>query len=738
MSGSNSNTKRSFIGAAISTAASPLSNNFELNCRSPVTPRTPRRPSRLENRRPNGLYVNTESARYSFYNNGAYIRTPQALSRATKNNHGQSTYAEDQNGLRSPGSSTTLVPSSTENSFFLSTTPSYPTRKTSSSKLGTCSAISLILGKTVGVGIYSIPASIYVSVGSVGMALLMWILGALLSFCGLAVYLDLGTAMPKSGGERVYLERIFKRPYMLSTCMFLSYVILLGFSAPNAIVLGNYVMYALGVEINRWNVRVIAVGVITFLCFIHKHYPRIGLRIINVLGVGKMLILAVVILCGVAGAALGIGATNSVTAPLLNGRRLATSNELHTMGSTAQRNFSNIFEGSSTQPYDYATALLKVLYCFRGYSTANTVLSSVRNPIPTLKVAAPVALSLVSIGYILFATSLFLIVELSDFKSSGTTITGHFFRNIFGEVLGERILPCFIIISAFGNIAATSFAQARVNQELGKDGLLPLSHFFQGRSSICNGVEASPTAGLFIHWLVSVLVILVPPPGEIYNFLVDIGGYPVSVISVAISGGLLYLQLSPGEKYDSPFRARKTYTSIFMLSNCLLLILPWVKPTHSKGNSRFPYYAYPATALAILGSGAVYWIWWAKLKSLISASQSPEQGGRRHKTNASYDARRGRHSGDDERRELLEPERPEEREEGMRKRVPCACQGCLLRREKEGCQNQESTQKRTQNQNLQPEQSDEAVTDTNKAPAAKELGPCRCEGCCSRRHQSVS
>ncbi len=73
--------------------------------------------------------------------------------------------------------------------------------------------------------------------------------------------------------------------------------------------------------------------------------------------------------------------------------------------STAQRNFSDIWAGSSTQPYDYATALLKVIYCFRGYSTANQVLSDVKNPVRTLKIAAPIALSLVSIACISDQTS---------------------------------------------------------------------------------------------------------------------------------------------------------------------------------------------------------------------------------------------------------------------------------------------------------------------------------------------
>jgi len=514
------------------------------------------------------------------------------------------------------------------------------------------------------------------------MTLLVWIIGALLSFCGLAVYLDLGTAIPRSGGERVYLERIFRRPQMLATCMFMAYVVLLGFSAPSCIVLGEYALYALDVEPNRWNARSIAVAVITLLCIIHSRYPRIGLKIINVLGIGKMLILAIVILSGFAGMAMGVGSQIS-----------SHPTDTVIVSSTAQRNFSNLFINSSTQPYDYATALLKVLYCFRGYSTANSVLSSIRDPIPTLKIAAPVALTLVSILYVLFVISLFLVVELPDFKSTGIIITGHFFRNVFGEVLGERILPCLIIVSAFGNIAATSFAQARVNQELGKDALLPFSSFFAGRSNRWH-TEEPPTPGLFLHWLVSVAVIIVPPPGEIYNFLVDIGGYPVSVIAVSISAGLLYLQFTPSERWDSPFKAKKIYTVTFLLSNCLLLILPWVKPLQDKKDSKFPYYAYPATALAILGSGVCYWIWWARLSSSMA-----RKGGNKFP----LWARRRKISGDgvfkqgdglfvgntnqQEMQSLLKPRSPEDfsawrvkDKEDFQMLGPCACEGCERRR----------------------------------------------------------
>lgn len=688
---------RSFIGGAISTAASPLRNNFELNCRSPVTPRRPRPSGHDDNHR--GLYVNTEQSRYGAYSNSPYVSTPRSIPIASPTKR-QSVYHTRHNE-DAISSSTTLV-SATLSSQFLPSTPHYTPPPTG--KLGTFSAINIILGKTVGVGIYSIPSSIFLSVGSIGASLTLWILGSLISFCGLAVYLDLGTTIPRSGGERVYLERIFRKPRMLATCMFMSYVVFLGFSTPNCIVLGEYVMYALDVEANRWNVRTVAVAVITLLCIIHARYQDFGLRIINVLGVGKMLILVVVIISGIAGALMGVGSTASSSSiarrRLMDGtwsidaQFLSRENEDGVAGlSTAQRNFSNIWAGSSTQPYDYATALLKILYCFRGYSTANQVLSEIRNPIPTLEIAAPIALSLVSAGYVLANVAYFLVVEKEDFRTAGVVVAGHFFKNIFGQVMGENILPLFIIISAFGNIAATSFAQARVNQELGRDGLLPFSKFFSGHSRRHSRKESDaesdedekpPIPGLFLHWLVSVLVIVVPPPGEIYNFLVDIGGYPVSVISVAISLGLLYLQMKPKENWQSPFKARKVYILVFALSNCLLLVLPWVKPRderEGKEEGKFRYYAYPATALAILASGVVYWVWWAKVKSMFSVDRR-DLAWERETVPMMRLGKYGSNDGEEETMGIMAEDgedeagsREHELEErdAVRKRAPCGC-----------------------------------------------------------------
>jgi L-type amino acid transporter 9 len=69
--------------------------------------------------------------------------------------------------------------------------------------LGITSTTLLIVGRIIGTGIFSTPSSITESVGSVGAALMLWVLGLALSFAGLFVWLEFGCMFPRSGGEKV-------------------------------------------------------------------------------------------------------------------------------------------------------------------------------------------------------------------------------------------------------------------------------------------------------------------------------------------------------------------------------------------------------------------------------------------------------------------------------------------------------------------------------------------------------
>ena len=102
--------------------------------------------------------------------------------------------------------------------------------------LGVISCTLLIIGRIIGTDIFSTPSSILSGVGSIGASLMVWVLGFVLAFCGLFIWLELGTMFPRSGGEKVYLEMAYKKPKYLATAVYAVNAILLGFTASGCIV----------------------------------------------------------------------------------------------------------------------------------------------------------------------------------------------------------------------------------------------------------------------------------------------------------------------------------------------------------------------------------------------------------------------------------------------------------------------------------------------------------------------
>jgi len=90
-------------------------------------------------------------------------------------------------------------------------------------QLGLLSAISLIFNMVIGTGVFAGPSIILNSSGSVGMTFVMWILGALVAAAGTAVDIEFGTGLPRSGGEKVYLEYVYRRPAFMISCVYALY-----------------------------------------------------------------------------------------------------------------------------------------------------------------------------------------------------------------------------------------------------------------------------------------------------------------------------------------------------------------------------------------------------------------------------------------------------------------------------------------------------------------------------------
>src|SRR5256712_138207 len=76
-------------------------------------------------------------------------------------------------------------------------------------RLGLWSAVAVVVGSTIGSGIFRTPAAIAQRVDDVPLFLLSWVLGGAVTLCGALTYAELAALFPRSGGIYVFIREAF-------------------------------------------------------------------------------------------------------------------------------------------------------------------------------------------------------------------------------------------------------------------------------------------------------------------------------------------------------------------------------------------------------------------------------------------------------------------------------------------------------------------------------------------------
>jgi amino acid transporter len=308
------------------------------------------------------------------------------------------------------------------------------------------SAYILVISRVIGSGIFATPGAIVREVGSVGLALTLWVVGAAAAACALAVALEYGSMLPRSGGDKVYLEFTYRRPRFLATTVISVLVVCLGLTASNCVVFSEYTLFALGVQEPSEGLRKgLAVGLLTVVTVVHGCFRKIGIRIQDALGWTKIGLVVFMIVSGLY--------------VVVSGQRLDDPETLSPEG---------IWAGSNWNWGVMSTALFKVFYSFAGLDNANNVLNEVKDPVKTIRSVSLTALVTSCLLYLLINVAYFMVVPMTIIKSSGELVGALFFERVFGRDLGGIILPLAVALSAAGNVMVVAFAMVSLQAELKK------------------------------------------------------------------------------------------------------------------------------------------------------------------------------------------------------------------------------------------------------------------------------
>jgi len=308
-------------------------------------------------------------------------------------------------------------------------------------KFGLNTAISLVVANMVGTGIFTSLGFQVISLKSGFALLLLWLIGGISALTGALAYAELGTSMPRSGGEYHFLSKIY-HPFLGFTAGWISFII--GFAAPTAaasIALGSYFTAALNIDATLLGIslnRIIAVIVIILITALHSSDKTAGAYFQNIFTALKIITL------------LGL-----ITLGLLS---------VHSQPLSFSVNRESLLEIVSPA---FAISLFFVSYSYSGWNAAAYIAGEMKNPGKNIPRSLVTGTLIVTLLYIL-TTYVFLKVIPIE-AMTGKIEIGYIFGNqIFGEktsiIMG--LLFSLLLLSTVSSMIITG---PRVTQVMGED-----------------------------------------------------------------------------------------------------------------------------------------------------------------------------------------------------------------------------------------------------------------------------
>ncbi|OCF60250.1 high-affinity methionine permease [Kwoniella mangroviensis CBS 10435] len=450
--------------------------------------------------------------------------------------------------------------------------------------VGWWSALFLNITMLIGTGIFSFPSSLLKSLGSVGLALVYWPIGLLISLAGNSVYLEFASYFPsRSGAEVVYLEQAFRKPKYFFPVAFAVQTVILSFVSSNVIVVASYIFKMTDRTPSGWESKGVGIAALTILCLPILLSTKWTLRLSNFCGVAKIITMLLIITRFVA---LG-GHLNAVPDP--------------------KANFRNAFQGTTNNGYNLSNALVSIIFSYGGYTNSFNVANEIKNPIRTIKKTANTAVIFVAVLYLLANIAYFAVLTKAEIKGSTQVTASIFWQKLFGAraAKGLTILP---VLSASSNILTTMVGHTRMIREIGRQGVLPFPKFW-----VTTWPFGTPTGAIIAIWVVSFIIIVAPPAGTAFNFIVALQNYPSSFFLALMTFGF-----DVRKNLNLPRPEYRSWTVVllfFLAANLFLIIMPWVPPPGGINNSSFGFF-YGASSLAGLGIVflcALYFVLWSKL-----------------------------------------------------------------------------------------------------------------------------
>ncbi|CAH0393815.1 unnamed protein product [Bemisia tabaci] len=400
-------------------------------------------------------------------------------------------------------------------------------------EIGLLDGVAIIVGVIVGAGIFVSPKGVIENAGSAGLGLIVWFLSGGLSMIGALCYAELGTMIPKSGGDYAYINEAFGP---LPAFLFLWVALMVILPSSNAITALTFAQYILqpiwpDCEPPYLAVRLIAAVVVCLLTAINCYNVKWVTKVQNVFTLTKIFALMTIILSGLW--LVVNGKTEKISRP---------------------------FEGSNYDPGHLALSVYSGLFSFAGWNYLNFVTEELKNPYENLPKAICISLPLVTVVYLFTNVAYFVALTKDEIlKSSAVAVT--FANRLFGPM--AWVMPLFVACSTFGGLNGAIFASARLFFVGARNGHLPKA------IALINVKHSTPVPSLIFMCSVTLCQMLIK---DIYS-LITYTVFVEALLTLFSITGLLWLRVKRPNA-QRPIKVNIILPLIFFVICSFLVVLP--------------------------------------------------------------------------------------------------------------------------------------------------------------------
>uniref|UniRef100_H3APS3 Solute carrier family 7 member 10 n=1 Tax=Latimeria chalumnae TaxID=7897 RepID=H3APS3_LATCH len=300
-------------------------------------------------------------------------------------------------------------------------------------------------GNIIGSGIFISPKGVLEHSGSVGLALIIWVLGGGITILGSLCYAELGVAIPKSGGDYSYVTEVFGG---LAGFLLLWSAVLIMYPTSLAVIaltFSNYVLQPVFPDcIPSYHAsRVLSTVCLLLLTWVNCSSVRLATRIQDVFTAGKLLALGLIIVIGLV--------------------QICREKVFHIIPNLE-------FKWMAPSVGQVALAFLQGSFAFSGWNFLNYVTEELVDPRRNLPRAIFISIPLVTFVYAFTNIAYFTAMSPQELLSSNAVAV------TFGEkLLGVMscVMPISVALSTFGGINGYLFTSSRLCFSGAREGHLP-------------------------------------------------------------------------------------------------------------------------------------------------------------------------------------------------------------------------------------------------------------------------